>query len=153
MLDTSVEGTQASGKRASTAARRSGYVAAIVINSILLLVAHNLLSWGWPAFLTEDFAGLIPLINLSLGATILINFAYLNYDPDWFKSSTQIGLGSISMVLAVRTFQLFPFDFTGYEFNWEPIARVMIVVSMVGIGIGLIVELVKLVSLAARSQQ
>jgi hypothetical protein len=136
----------------SGTAKRFGYVAAALVNAVLLFVANNVLAWGWPAFLTGDFADLLPLINLSLGLTILFNIAYLNYDPDWFKAVTRIGLDVISMVLAVRTFQVFPFDFSAYSFDWDPVARFTIVLAMIGIGIGLLVELVNLLRSAIRSE-
>jgi hypothetical protein len=151
--DIAVDSAQPEPKGGSRAARRFGYIVAIAVNGALLIVAHNLLSWGWPSFLTDEFADLLPLINLSLGATILVNATYINYDPVWFKSSTQIGLGAITMMLAVRTLQVFPFDFTGYDFDWEPIARGMIILSMIGIGIGLVVETVRLVAVNIRSEQ
>jgi len=40
---------------------------------------------------------------------------------------------------------LFPFDFSGYQFNWEPLARFVIVLTMVAVGISIVVETAKLV--------
>jgi hypothetical protein len=49
------------------------------------------------------------------------------------------------MAVAIRTFQVFPFDFSGYQFNWEPLARFVIVLTMVAVGISIVVETAKLV--------
>jgi hypothetical protein len=49
------------------------------------------------------------------------------------------------MAVAIMTFQVFPFDFTGYEFNWEPLARFVIVLTMVGVGLAIATEVGKLV--------
>jgi hypothetical protein len=49
------------------------------------------------------------------------------------------------MLVAIRTYQVFPFDFSAYQFDWERLARFVIVLSMVAIGIGIVVEAVKLV--------
>jgi hypothetical protein len=125
--------------------RRAGYVAAIVVNLVLLFVANNLLAWDLVPFLTDDFTRVLWLISISLLATIVVNLAYLWYDPAWFKSLCQIGLGGISMLVAIRTYQVFPFDFSAYQFDWERLARFVIVLSMVAIGIGVVVEAVKLV--------
>lgn len=129
----------------SRAWKRFGYGVAIAVNIALMFVVNNLLEWGWPAFLTDDFEQLLPLINLSLAASIVANVIYLWFDPAWFKSVVQIVLGGISMVVAIRTFQVFPFEFSGYEVNWEAITRVILVLVMIGIGIGMVVELGKLV--------
>lgn len=124
---------------------RVGYVAAITVNSILLVVANNLLGWDLLPFLTEDFARVLWLINISLLATIAVNAGYLAYDRGWFKSLCQIGLGVISMAVVVRMYRVFPFDFSGSQFDWTWTARFVLVLAMVGIGIGIVVELVKLV--------
>jgi hypothetical protein len=117
---------------------------AILVNLALLFVANNLLAWDLLPFLTDDFARVLWLIDISLLATVAVNLAHIWYDPVWFKSLGQIGLGSISMLVAIRMFQVFPFDFSVYEFDWERVARFVMVLSMVGIGIGIVVEAVKL---------
>jgi len=125
-------------------ARRAGYTMVILVDLALLFVANNLLAWDLLPFLTHDFARVLWLIDVSLLATIAVNLAHLWYDPAWFKSLGQIGLGSISMLVAIRMFQVFPFDFSAYQFVWERAARFAIALSMVGIGIGIVVEVVKL---------
>jgi hypothetical protein len=125
-------------------ARRAGYAIAVVVNLALLFVANNLLAWDVLPFLTGEFATVLWLIDISLLATVAVNLAHMWYDPAWFKSSCQIGLGSISMLVALRMFQVFPFDFSAYEFDWERVTRFVIVLSMIGIGIGIVVETVKL---------
>ena len=126
-------------------ATRFGYTVAILVNAAMLVIANNILDWGWAPFLTDDFGQLLWLLDISFLATIVVNAIYLGYDRAWFKSVTQIGLGGISMAVAIRTFQIFPFDFTRYEFNWEPLARFVIVLAMVGVGIAIVTELGKLV--------
>ena len=67
-----------------------GYVVAIVVNIAMLVIANNILAWGWLPFLTADFAEVLPLIDMSLLATIVVNATYLAHDPPWFKSVCQI---------------------------------------------------------------
>jgi hypothetical protein len=128
---------------------RFGYVVAIVVNTAMLVIVNNILDWGWAPFLTNDFAQILWLLDLSFLGAIVVNAIYLGYDPPWFKSVSQIALGVISMAVAIRTFQVFPFDFSGYQFNWEPLARFVIVLTMVGVGISIVVETAKLVRSAA----
>jgi hypothetical protein len=124
---------------------RFGYVVAIVVNAAMLVIVNNILDWGWAPFLTDDFAQIVWLLDLSFLGAIVVNAVYLGYAPPWFNSVSQIGLGVISMAVAIRTFQVFPFDFSGYQFNWEPLARFVIVLTMVAVGISIVVETAKLV--------
>lgn len=124
---------------------RSGYVVAIVLNLALLFVANNLLGWDLIPFLTGDFARVLWILNVSLLAKIAVNLAHLWYDPAWFKSVCQICLGGISMLVSIRMLQVFPFDFTGSGFDWEPVARFVLILGVIAVGIGIVVEVVKLV--------
>ncbi len=125
--------------------RKTSYTAAVVVNLVMLFVINNLLDWDWFRFLTADFGPLLWLINVSLVATILINLVWLGYDPVWFRSLSQIGLNLISALVTVRMYQVFPFDFSTYEFDWAPIVRLVIILAMVGLALGTITELFKLV--------
>lgn len=135
--------------RTRPVATRLGYTVAILVNAAMLVIVNNILDWGWPPFLTDDFGQILWLLDLSFLGAIVVNAIYLGYDPPWFKSASQIGLGIISMAVAIRTFQIFPFDFSGYQFNWAPLARFVIVLTMVGVGISIIVEVAKLTRTAA----
>jgi len=46
-------------------------------------------------------------------------------------------------------YQVFPFDFSAYEFNWEMLTRVVMVIGIVGTGIAIVVEFLKLARVAA----
>ena len=126
--------------------QRFGYGVAILVNAALIYVVNNLLAWDWLPFLTDDFERVIPIINVSLVASIVVNLTYMVADPRWFKSLTQIGLLGISLVVTIRMYQVFPFDFSAYEFDWDTTARALMILAMVGIGIGLISEFVKLIA-------
>lgn len=133
-------------------ARRSGYGAAVVVNLIILYVINNLPGWDWLRFLTDDFRGLLWLINISLVATVLVNLFWLGYDAAWFRSLSQVCLNLISAMVTVRLYQVFPFDFSTYEFNWAPLARLVMIITMVGLALGTIAELVKLVARGGKTQ-
>jgi hypothetical protein len=126
------------------AGRRAGFVAAIAVNLAMLWVLNNLVAWGVVPFLTAEFGQVRWLIALSLAATILLNASWLAYDAIWYRSLGQICLNILSAVVAVTMYRVFPFDFSAYEFDWEPVARAVIVLTVVGLTFGSVAELVKL---------
>ncbi|HEU5085657.1 MAG TPA: hypothetical protein VFU14_20115 [Acidimicrobiales bacterium] len=121
--------------------RRTGYVAAAIVNLVLLWAANHLLEWEWPPFLTRAYEDLLPWIQVSLGATVAANVLWTLHDPAWSRHIGEAALDVISVVVAIRTWQLFPFDFTEYSDIWEVGARVLIVVAGVGAVIGVVAEL------------
>ncbi len=129
--------------RPSMTARRPGYLVAIGVNAVLLYVVNNLPSWHWPPFLTEDFDRVLPLLNVSIVATIAVNVVFLAFDPRWFTAVAQVGLSGVSLAVMVRTFDVFPFDFSAYEFGWSGVARVALILGMIGVVIGIVAHTVK----------
>ena len=128
----------------SRAAREFEYVIAVGINAALIYVVHNLLEWNWAPFLTEDFTRLLPILTISLGATVAINLAYMAYDRVWFKSITQVGLLVLSGFVTAGIWDVFPFDFSNYDFAWAGTTRAILIVVFVAIVLGIISELVRL---------
>jgi len=122
--------------------RKAGYFIAIVVNALLILVFNNLLNWGVP-FVTDSFRVCLWPINLSLAATLIANGAFLVYDPSWFRHLAQLTLNIIAFAALMTIYVIFPLDFNGA--NLEPVARLVLVVAMVGTAIGFVVELVKLI--------
>lgn len=145
------QSTPASATRKPTiATRRFGYLVAILVNAAILFVVNNLLAWDVLPWLTEDFELVLPLMNASILANILANAIYVGYDAAWFKSLTQIGLAALGLAVAIRTFRVFPFDFSDYGFNWTALTRGVLILAMVGISIGIIAESVKLLTALVR---
>jgi hypothetical protein len=136
--------------RRKAAARRSSYVTTIIVNLVMIYVVNHLLEWGLLPFLTEEFTRVLWLINLSLGAGILVNLAWLSYDPDWFGAVGRIGLNAISLVVSLRMYQVFPFDFSPYALGWGTVARVVLILTMVAVAMAMVVELGRLIRLATR---
>jgi hypothetical protein len=124
--------------------QRTGYVIAIVVNLAMFIVVQNILSWGWLPFLNEDFADLVPLLTMSIAASIVANVIYLARDSQSVRSAGQIAVNLISLYVTYQIWQVFPFDFSGYAFDWAVVARVVLVLAMVGTGIGTVTEAVKL---------
>jgi len=70
--------------------RRGCYATALVVNAVLLYSAHRLLEWGVP-FLTPSFNDVLWALDLSLGATVLANAAFIAYDSAWFRHVSDSG--------------------------------------------------------------
>jgi hypothetical protein len=147
MMSTSEAAPEVTGGRSR---RRAGYVVSIVVNAAIVIVVNNLLAWELLPWLTDDFDRVLPVVNLSLLATIAVNVVYLWFDPDWFRSSSQIALNVISIAAIVRMWQVFPFDFSAYDFDWDVVVRILLVVAFAGTVIGIVAEAVKLVGSAFR---
>ena len=128
------------------AAKRAGYVISIAINVAMLVFVQNLLEWGWFPFLTNEFAQVVPWISSSLIASIVANVIYQIDDGQTVKCVGQIGVNLISVWVTYIILTVFPFDFSGYQFDWEIVARVVLILAIVGAGIGAVVEASRLVS-------
>lgn len=126
--------------------RRFGYLVAAAINGVLLWVSHHLLEWGWPKFLTEDFEEVLPILSLSLVATIVANLLYLLYDARWFTALAEAVTAALSLASAVRTWQVFPFDFSTTARDWSTLARVVIAVGIVGLAIAVVANVARFVA-------
>ena len=129
--------------RPPPAGRRFGYVIAIAVNAVLFWLVHQLLGWGWPGFLTEDFDRVLPWLSVSFAAGIVANACFLYRDRGWFRSLADLTTSTIGLVVSVQTWKVFPFDFTGHDWSWA--IRLGIVVGIVGCAIGMVVHAVKLV--------
>ena len=128
------------------ATRKASYVIAIVINVAMLVLVQNLLEWGWPPFLTDEFAEVVPWISFSLIASIIANIIYQVDDSQIVKSVGQLVVNLISVWVTYTVLTVFPFDFSGYQFDYEIVTRVVLILGIVGAGIGALVEAIKLVS-------
>jgi hypothetical protein len=97
-------------------ARASGFVGSIVVNAILLYVAHHVLDWqiGW---ITPAWSDVLWAVDLTLWASILTNALFLAIDAAWFRNLA----GAIGCTFAVLAtwwlYVVFPFDFDAAAIN------------------------------------
>jgi hypothetical protein len=133
------------GRQRSQGARRGGYVVSILINAVLiyLLDAHP----GWRAvpFLTPATAQVIGLFTLTLAAGIAANVVYFIADAPRLRAFGDLITLTISLVTALRVWEVFPFAFHGSMAFWAVIVRILLVIGIVGMCIGLLYSLVTLV--------
>lgn len=135
----------------SDGVRRLGYLVGIVVSAGILFAVNNLLDWDIVPFLTADFEQLVPIINVSLVASIIVNAIWILYDAAWIRSTGQIILNLTSIAVLALTLRVFPFDFSQYSFDWESLTKGLIVFLIIALVIATIVEIVKLVSAVVNS--
>jgi uncharacterized membrane protein len=130
----------------SRSARKVGYLVAVLVNVIMLVIVNIRPGWQELSFLTGDFAGILWLVNLSMAFSAMVNLVYLWYDPAWFKSVSQVATSAISLAASLRILQVFPFDFSAYSFDWSALTRLALVLAIFGTAVSIVVELVRLAS-------
>jgi hypothetical protein len=130
--------------RPSPAPHRSGNIVPVAINAVMLWGAHRILDWGWFPFLTQAWTQVLPILTASLVVAIVVNVLFLAYDGVWLRAPGDILMAAFSIAVSVRMWRVFPFDFSAYAFPWTTVARVLIVVSIVGSAIAIVVEVGRL---------
>ncbi|MGI9614998.1 MAG: hypothetical protein ACR2QO_18955 [Acidimicrobiales bacterium] len=127
---------QRAGQRAG---RRVGYVVAIIINAIGLYIVRNMLDWDI-SFVTSDFAQVEEIIARSLVATIIVNALFVFYDRRWFKGLGEALSQTVSIVATARLLGVFPFDFSGWDGPWEQVARLVLILALIGTAVSILVS-------------
>ena len=127
-------------ERRHSGRRRSGYIATIIVNLVLLYIVDHLLAWQVP-FLTESFIAAQWVIALSLWAGIAGNALLLAYDAPWFRHLLKAGMNAFSFAANYTVLVIFPFDF-GLVF-WDQIVRLGLIIGLVVTGVVVVVEAVQ----------
>jgi hypothetical protein len=92
-------------------------------------------------FLTPDTPQVLGLLNFSIVTGIVVNAAYLVYDARWFRALGDLATASIGLAVLARIWQVFPFDFGGYELGRIVLlARAVLILAIVGTVIGILVN-------------
>lgn len=130
--------------RMPTPVRRFGHLVAAMANVVLLWVAHQLLDWGWPGFLTEEFELVLGLVTASFIASIVVNLALAVRPGGRFRVLTDLVTAGFGLAVGLRMLEVFPFDFSGYANDWSGLATLAIVVGILATGIAIVVNLFKL---------
>ncbi len=139
-----MEGT-APTRRRSGATRRVGYVLAALCDATLLYLVNVWPGWQAVSFLTEDTRQVLGLVNLSLAVGLVANLVYLAKDGPRLKALGDVVTTGIGLVVLVRIWQVFPFDFAGWSTDWSWLVRVLLGVGIVGSVIGIAVRFISLV--------
>ena len=121
--------------------RGIGYLIGALVNLALMFVVAHLLDWGFPRFLTGDFARIESLVLFSLGLSVVANVGYAAYDFAELRRAGTIVTNLVSMFVSIRIWQVFPFDYSSYGFNWELVTRAMLGLVIVAVGLDTLVKL------------
>lgn len=135
----------ATNTRRPVAARRFGYLIGVLIGVALLYVIDVDPGWHAARFLTAATEQVITLVNASLIAGAAANVVYLVRDTRRTTAFGGLVTSAIGLAAMVRIWQVFPFDFTGYSFNWPLLIRVVLMIGIVGSAIAILVDLANLV--------
>lgn len=132
--------------RPSVAARRTGYVIAALVNAVLLYLVNVWPGWEELPFLTSETTEVLGWVNASMIAGIITNLVYVGRDTNRVRAAGDLVTTGIGLVAMVRIWQVFPFDFDLSGLDWAIVARVFLVIGIVGSAIAMVVRLVSLLS-------
>jgi hypothetical protein len=127
--------------RASRGARMFGYLLSGGIQVVLIWLVNVAPGWRAVPFLTEEASHVIWLFNLSLVIALAVNVVWVVYDPPRVRRLGDAVNAAISLAVMARLLEIFPFDFASA--GWETAARVLLILSIVGTGIAVVVNLVQ----------
>lgn len=147
-ITTSPPVSSAGKSRPSLAARRFGYLVAALVNAAMLYAVNVWPGWDVLPFLTQDTEQVIPWVNASIVAGLVVNLVYLGHDPQWLRALGDMVTTAFSLAAMLRIWDVFPLDLSE---GWELVARTLLGLGIVGTVIGFVVALVTLVRTAGRS--
>lgn len=133
--------TKEAKPRQSVAARRFGYAISIAVNALLIFLIYVEPGWRVLPFLTEEAVPVIALVVMSMIVTIVVNLVWIAYDPLWLRSLGDLVMTIVGLVVVVRFLSVFPFSFSD-DYPWEKVARVVLIVGLVGSCIGVIAHMI-----------
>jgi hypothetical protein len=131
-------------RRPPVAARRFGYIVAVAVTAAMLYIINVWPGWQEVPFFTHDTNQVLWFVNISLLVGIAVNLVYVAYDHPWLKSLGDLVTTAVGLVVLVRIWQVFPFDFGGYSIDWGLVARFVLVLAIVGSVVGIAVQFVSL---------
>lgn len=135
-------------KRPGVLARKVSYALAAVLGAAVWTALNVWPGWSVAPFLSPKTQDVLWAVNLSVIAGVVANLIYLAYDPIWFKAAGDLVTAATGLVTAVVLWRVFPFDFSAYSFDWTLVARVIVMIALVGSILAMLVQLMTLVRLA-----
>jgi hypothetical protein len=136
--------------RASRAARRFGYGVAVAVNLLMLYLIHGWPGWDAVPFLTDETTAVLPYVDASIVATVLVNVVYVVRDGRPVKAAGELVTSLMSLLSLVRFWQVWPFDFDGVWGGWQPLVYVLLAVATFGTAVSALVQGVTLLRATAR---
>ncbi|OOL32639.1 hypothetical protein GQ85_06010 [Rhodococcus rhodochrous] len=131
--------------RAPVAARRFGYLVAVLLNAAVLYAANVWPGWQAVPFLTDGTRSVIGFVNASILASLVANLLYFLRDPVWFKALGDVVTTAVALLALLQIWQVFPFDFGDASFDWPLVVRIALGLGIVGSVIGIVAAFVTFV--------
>lgn len=127
----------------SRAGRRAGYVVAVLLNAALLVLVNGWPGWQAVPFLTASTVLVLPAVNASVAVNLAANLVYLVTDPGWVKALGDAVTTGVGLVALWRVWTVWPLAFGPGPVDWDLVARVVMLVAIVGSAIAIVVALVR----------
>lgn len=127
----------------SRAGRRAGYVVAVLLNAALLVLINGWPGWQAVPFLTASTVLVLPAVNASVAVNLAANLVYLVTDPGWLKALGDAVTTGVGLVALWRVWTVWPLAFGPGPVDWDLVARVVMLVAIVGSAIAIVVALVR----------
>ena len=128
--------------RPARATRRVGYTIAMLVNAAMLYGVNVWPGWDAVPFLTQETEDVLTLVNISIMANLTVNAGLLLWDPPRMKALGDLVAIVVGLVAMVAIWRVFPLDLSS---DWETMARILLVVGMLGSMIGILSALGKVV--------
>jgi magnesium-transporting ATPase (P-type) len=105
--------------------------------------------------LTSDYLSWLPILITALILSIAANILFIIYDKYWLRETIQIILNIIGIAVVIALVSIFPFDFSvipnSTAVDIVPIlVKFVLILAAVGLGIGVLIRFIKLISNATR---
>lgn len=126
----------------SVTPRRAGFIVAAMINIVMWYAVNVWPGWQVVSFLTDDTRQVLAVVNLSLIVAVLVNLVYVAYEARWVRPLGDLVTTGVGLIAMIRVLRVFPFDFSDFSFDASSLARVLLIVGIVGAALGVAVQFV-----------
>jgi hypothetical protein len=135
-----------SAKRISKKYRVLGHLLLVILFALIMYAFNNLIRWE-AQVINTDWSKVLPVINISLGLTILAQLIFIFYDPRKFQSVIRIILDIFSFIVLYRLFAVYPFRFElFFEQAWLNVGfKIFLPFVMAVTIIAVIIRLIKII--------
>ncbi len=105
--------------------------------------------------LTGEYLSWLPILIIALILSVAANIFFIIYDKYWLRETIQIILSIVGMAVVIALVSIFPFDFSvipnSTAVDIVPILlTIVLILTAIGLGVGVIVRFIKLISNAIR---
>lgn len=128
-------------RRPGPAARRFGYVVALLVIGALLYATNVRPGWEKVSFLTAETKQVLVLVNTTLAVGAVANALYVVADGLRFRALGDVVTTSVGMAAMILVWRVFPFDVASSVYGWGLLARILLAVGIVGSAVAILAAL------------